>query len=297
MAYQAPVNDIMHALKSAAGLDELIRDGVLAGVDEDTVRAVIEEAGKFGAQVLEPLSAPGDRAGSKLVDGKVVTPPGWKEAYRQFAEAGWSALPWIFTPCMVVYSLAYGGLASLQEPIRADYFGAASFGTISGISSMIVMLGMMGGPLVAGILADRTGSYVAGFHILAGMAALGEAVACSRPACLRSSSGSMRRIGISSSSELWNSLTPTTIRCFASTSVWYWKDASAISRCGKFCLIASTMPPSSSILRNSAYAASSMRSVTASTPARPWPQTFAAPAVLARFGGPRRPTRARPGRA
>jgi alkylation response protein AidB-like acyl-CoA dehydrogenase len=92
MTYQAPVDDIIHALKTAAGLDDLIGQGLLGGVDEDTIRAVIEEAGKFAAEVLEPLSAPGDRAGSKLVDGKVVTPPGWKEAYQQFAAGGWGAL-------------------------------------------------------------------------------------------------------------------------------------------------------------------------------------------------------------
>jgi alkylation response protein AidB-like acyl-CoA dehydrogenase len=92
MAYQAPVDDIMHALKSAAGLGELIEGGLLDGLDEDTIRAVIEEAGKFGSEVLEPLSAVGDRTGSKLVDGKVVTPPGWTEAYQQFAAGGWGAL-------------------------------------------------------------------------------------------------------------------------------------------------------------------------------------------------------------
>ena len=92
MTYQAPVDDIVHALKTAAGLDDLIARGLLDGVDEDTIRAVIGEAGKFGAEVLDPLSAPGDRAGSKLVDGKVVTPPGWKEAYQQFAAGGWGAL-------------------------------------------------------------------------------------------------------------------------------------------------------------------------------------------------------------
>ncbi len=59
MTYQAPVDDIMHSLKTAAGLDELIKGGVLEGVDEDTIRAVIEEAGKFAAEVLEPLSAVG----------------------------------------------------------------------------------------------------------------------------------------------------------------------------------------------------------------------------------------------
>jgi acyl-CoA dehydrogenase len=92
MTYQAPVDDIMRSLKTAGGLDELIASGVLGGVDEDTIRAVLEEAGKFGAEVLDPLSAPGDRTGSKLVDGKVVTPPGWKEAYKQFAEGGWGSL-------------------------------------------------------------------------------------------------------------------------------------------------------------------------------------------------------------
>ena len=92
MTYQAPVDDIMQSLKTAAGLDDLIRSGTLEGMDEDTIRAVIEEAGKFASEVLEPLSAVGDRTGSKLVDGKVVTPPGWKEAYHQFAEGGWGAL-------------------------------------------------------------------------------------------------------------------------------------------------------------------------------------------------------------
>jgi MFS family permease len=60
-----------------------------------------------------------------------------------------------------------------MSAMRADYFGSASFGTITGVSSMVVMLGMMGGPLVAGILADRTGSYEIGFSVLAGLAALG----------------------------------------------------------------------------------------------------------------------------
>jgi acyl-CoA dehydrogenase len=92
MTYTAPVDDIMHALKSAAGLDQMIADGIVA-VDEDTLRAVIEEAGKFGANVLEPLNWSGDREGSKLVNGVVHTPKGWTEAYKAFADGGWSSLP------------------------------------------------------------------------------------------------------------------------------------------------------------------------------------------------------------
>ncbi len=93
MTYRAPVDDIMHTLKTAADLPGLIASGLYEGLDEETVRAIVEEAGKFGAEVLDPLNRPGDRAGSRLVDGTVVTPPGWKEAYQQFTRGGWSALP------------------------------------------------------------------------------------------------------------------------------------------------------------------------------------------------------------
>ncbi len=92
MAYVAPVDDIMHALKTAAGIEALIADGTVT-TDLDTVRAVIEEAGKFGAEVLDPLNWSGDQQGSKLVDGVVQTPQGWKEAYGQFAAGGWGSLP------------------------------------------------------------------------------------------------------------------------------------------------------------------------------------------------------------
>ena len=93
MAYTAPVNDMMLALKTAGDLDGLIARGIYGSLDVDTIRAVIEEAGKFGAEVLAPLNASGDKAGSKLVDGKVVTPPGWTEAYKAFADGGWVSLP------------------------------------------------------------------------------------------------------------------------------------------------------------------------------------------------------------
>jgi OFA family oxalate/formate antiporter-like MFS transporter len=73
----------------------------------------------------------------------------------------------------VLHGLAWGLRGPLMSAIRADYFGSLSFGTITGISSMIAMVGMMGGPLVAGVLADRTGSYVPGFSALAALAAVG----------------------------------------------------------------------------------------------------------------------------
>jgi sugar phosphate permease len=80
---------------------------------------------------------------------------------------------WMVAIFGVLHGAAWGIRGPLMSAIRADYFGAASFGAITGMSSMVVMLGMMGGPLVAGILADRTGSYVIGFQVLAGLAAFG----------------------------------------------------------------------------------------------------------------------------
>jgi alkylation response protein AidB-like acyl-CoA dehydrogenase len=93
MTYRAPVDDIVHALKSVVDLQALAESGVYAGLDEETIRQILEEAGRFGSDVLDPLNWPGDRAGSKLVGTTVETPPGWKEAYKAFAAGGWSALP------------------------------------------------------------------------------------------------------------------------------------------------------------------------------------------------------------
>ena len=73
----------------------------------------------------------------------------------------------IFTPCMIVYSLSYGGLASLQEPIRADYFGTRAFATIQGMSRSITTAGTFMGPIIAGFLYDLTHSYRLAFGIFA----------------------------------------------------------------------------------------------------------------------------------
>jgi alkylation response protein AidB-like acyl-CoA dehydrogenase len=59
-------------------------------VTDDIVDAILEEAGKIAGEVLSPLNAVGDKTGSKWKDGGVTTPPGFKDAYRQFCEAGWN---------------------------------------------------------------------------------------------------------------------------------------------------------------------------------------------------------------
>jgi MFS family permease len=80
---------------------------------------------------------------------------------------GWTAEPYVFTIVMIVYSLAYGGLASLQEPIRADYFGTSHFATIHGMSRSVTTVGTFMGPVIAGFFYDVTKSYTVPFTIFA----------------------------------------------------------------------------------------------------------------------------------
>ena len=90
--YVAPLRDMQFVIKELGGLDIV---GRLPGCEEvtpDLVDAVLDEAGKFATGVLSPLNWPGDREGAKFDDGVVTTPVGFKDAYRQFREAGWPAL-------------------------------------------------------------------------------------------------------------------------------------------------------------------------------------------------------------
>ena len=91
--YQAPLAELQFVLNELAGLDQVAQ---LPGYEEataDVATAILEEAAKFATNVLDPLNAVGDREGSKRQDdGTVRTPPGFKDAYRQFCENGWNGL-------------------------------------------------------------------------------------------------------------------------------------------------------------------------------------------------------------
>lgn len=73
----------------------------------------------------------------------------------------------------LVHGFAWGWRGPQMAALRADYFGRAAFGRIMGISNIIVVMGLMGGPLIAGYIYDRTGSYRIGFNIIAGIALVG----------------------------------------------------------------------------------------------------------------------------
>ena len=90
--YIAPLKDMRFVLTELAGLDQVAD---LPGYEEatpDVVDAILDEAGKFANGVLAPLNRVGDREGARWADKAVTTAPGFKDAYRQFAENGWGAL-------------------------------------------------------------------------------------------------------------------------------------------------------------------------------------------------------------
>ena len=87
--YQPPLEEIRFALRHHARLPELLDYPRFKSFDEDLIIGLLAEAGKFMSEVISPLNAVGDREGSRLVDGKVVTPTGFKQAYDRLVEAGW----------------------------------------------------------------------------------------------------------------------------------------------------------------------------------------------------------------
>jgi 3-(methylthio)propanoyl-CoA dehydrogenase len=92
MAYTAPIKDMLFDIRHLAGIDEIAK---MPGFDEagfETAQAVLEECAKFNEGVVAPLNVEGDRNPSSWKDGKVTTTPGFKEAFKQYAEGGWQGL-------------------------------------------------------------------------------------------------------------------------------------------------------------------------------------------------------------
>ena len=90
MTFRAPVADLACALQ-AAGCSQLAAHA-FPDLDDETVGAILDAAGTFATEVLAPLNRTGDLEGARRIDGRVVAPSGFSEAYRQFSQQGWTSL-------------------------------------------------------------------------------------------------------------------------------------------------------------------------------------------------------------
>lgn len=91
--YQAPLKDMKFVINELFGLESVCEKLGNPDVSVDVVEAVIDEAAKFASNVFSPLNRAGDLEGAKVTDIGVQETPGFKEAYQQFVEAGWGAMP------------------------------------------------------------------------------------------------------------------------------------------------------------------------------------------------------------
>jgi 3-(methylthio)propanoyl-CoA dehydrogenase len=111
-------------LRELAGVEEVAK---LPGYEEtlDVLDSILEEAAAFASGVLDPLNRTGDKEGCTWKDGAVTTPPGFKQAYKKFADAGWIGLP-------VPDEYGGQGLPSILLGPTLEMWNAANIGFANG---------------------------------------------------------------------------------------------------------------------------------------------------------------------
>ena len=90
--YSPPLEDQLFVLERVLGWRCLFELPEFAHADPELATAVLTEGARFTSEVLSPLNQIGDEQGSRLEDGRVVTPDGFREAFHRFAEVGWPGL-------------------------------------------------------------------------------------------------------------------------------------------------------------------------------------------------------------
>jgi alkylation response protein AidB-like acyl-CoA dehydrogenase len=133
MSFRSPVRDILFSLTEAAGAARLEASGAFPDFDAETAAAVVEAAGQLADEVLAPINRQGDLEGATYANGAVAAAPGFREAYRQFAEGGWAGLS---------AERAYGGqgLPKALELAAYETFHAANMAF--GLCPMLSLAGI-----------------------------------------------------------------------------------------------------------------------------------------------------------
>jgi hypothetical protein len=92
MSYIAPVKDMLFNMQHLANIDQIAQLPGMEDAGLETAQAVLEEAAKFTEGVLAPLNWEGDQHPTCFSAGTVTATPGFKDAYKQYTEAGWQGL-------------------------------------------------------------------------------------------------------------------------------------------------------------------------------------------------------------
>ncbi|MDO9603766.1 acyl-CoA dehydrogenase [Hydrogenophaga sp.] len=92
MSYTAPLKDMLFNMEHIAGIAAVSQMPGFEDAGLETAQAVLEECAKLNEGVIAPLNWEGDKYPSSFHDGKVTTTPGFKQAFKQYAEGGWQGL-------------------------------------------------------------------------------------------------------------------------------------------------------------------------------------------------------------
>ena len=92
MSYTAPVKDMLFNMQHLAAIERIAAMPGFEDAGLETAQAVLEECARFNQDVVAPLNWESDKQPSSLKDGHVTTAPGFKQAYKQYAEGGWQGL-------------------------------------------------------------------------------------------------------------------------------------------------------------------------------------------------------------
>ena len=90
--YRAPLRDLRFVLDELLDTAALTACPRYSDYTSELAQSVLAEAGRFAQTVLDPLNRPGDEHGAQWTPDGVVTPPGFRDAYRQFVDGGWPQL-------------------------------------------------------------------------------------------------------------------------------------------------------------------------------------------------------------
>jgi alkylation response protein AidB-like acyl-CoA dehydrogenase len=91
-SYRAPLRDIRFVVHELLDFEGHYRDLGKEDLNRELLDGILDEGARFAEDVLAPTNAVGDEHGVVLNEGKVTTPPGFKEAYRQYCDDGWAAM-------------------------------------------------------------------------------------------------------------------------------------------------------------------------------------------------------------